>query len=118
MLVNIVVDLALIPRIGIVGAAIGTSLAYAVYVPAHFWLCWRALELPLRGIVLPLVRSLTAAAVMSVVLLAVGTNSLTLAQWLGGTLLALAAYIATLVATRELSGSDLGAPRRLLRRAG
>ena len=50
---NIVVDLALIPTIGVIGAAIGTSLAYAVYVPAHVWLCWRELGLALRDAIVP-----------------------------------------------------------------
>ena len=62
---NIVVDLALIPRIGVIGAAIGTSLAYAVYVPAHVWLCWRELGLALRDAIVPVVRALAAAAAMA-----------------------------------------------------
>ena len=41
--INLVVDVVLIPRIGIVAGAIGTDLALAVYVPAHLWICARAI---------------------------------------------------------------------------
>ncbi|MGH3073305.1 MAG: polysaccharide biosynthesis C-terminal domain-containing protein, partial [Gaiellales bacterium] len=37
--VNVVLDLALIPRFGPVGAAIGTDVAFAIYVAAHVRLC-------------------------------------------------------------------------------
>ena len=49
VVVNVVIDLVLIPEIGIVGAAIGTDVAYAIYVPAHLWLCWKLVELPLQA---------------------------------------------------------------------
>ena len=49
VLINIVVDLALIPTVGVIGAAIGTSLAYTIYVPGHVWLCWRWLDLRAAG---------------------------------------------------------------------
>ena len=81
---NIVVDLALIPTIGVIGAAIGTSLAYAVYVPAHVWLCWRELGLALRDAVVPVARALAASAAMAAVLLLVGTESLDLWDWIVG----------------------------------
>lgn len=45
--VNVVLDLALIPRFGAVGAAIGTDVAFAVYVATHVRLCRTiGLELP------------------------------------------------------------------------
>jgi O-antigen/teichoic acid export membrane protein len=113
VLVNIVVDLALLPTIGIIGAAIGTSLAYALYVPAHVWLCWRALELPLRGTLLTVARGLAAAGVMSVVMLAFGTDSLSVWEWCGGAAAGTSAYVATLALTGELTRRDLQAVRRL-----
>ena len=41
--INLVADLLLIPVVGVVGAAVGLSLAFAVYVPAHL------LALPARA---------------------------------------------------------------------
>ena len=111
---NIVVDLALIPRIGVIGAAIGTSLAYAVYVPAHVWLCWRELGLALRDAIVPVVRALAAAAAMAGVLLLVGTDALALWQWVVGAVAGTAAYVATLALTGELTRVDLRAVRSLV----
>ena len=39
VLINLGLDVALIPRVGVVGAAIGTDVAYLLYVPAHFLIC-------------------------------------------------------------------------------
>lgn len=114
VLVNIAVDLALIPTLGIIGAAIGTSLAYAVYVPAHVWLCWRSLDLALRDTVLPVVRALAAATAMGAVLLLFGTDALSLWQWLGGAVAGTATYVVTLALTGELTRLDLQAARRLV----
>jgi O-antigen/teichoic acid export membrane protein len=114
VLVNIAVDLALIPRIGIIGAAIGTSLAYAIYVPAHVWLCWRSLDLALRDAVVPVIRALAAATAMGAVLLLFGTAALSLWQWLGGAVAGTAAYVVTLVLTGELTRLDLQAARSIV----
>jgi O-antigen/teichoic acid export membrane protein len=114
VLVNIVVDLALIPTIGIIGAAIGTSLAYAIYVPAHVWLCWHALGLQLRDAVVPVIRALVAAMAMAAVLLLFGTEALSLWQWLGGAVTGTAVYVVTLTLTGELTRLDLRAARNLV----
>jgi O-antigen/teichoic acid export membrane protein len=113
VLLNIALDLVLLPRVGVIGAAIATSVAYAVYVPAHVWLCWRALGLPLTGAVVTVVRTLAAATAMGVVLLFVGTDSLGFLEWVGGLIAGFAAYVATLVLSRELTGADLSTVRRL-----
>ena len=42
--INFVVDIVLIPRIGIVGGAIGTDLGYTLYAPAHLWICKQSLD--------------------------------------------------------------------------
>jgi O-antigen/teichoic acid export membrane protein len=111
--VNIGLDLVLLPTIGVVGAAIATSAAYAIYVPAHIWLCWRALDLELRDTVVPVIRALAAATTMAATLLAFGTAELSLWQWLGGAVAGTAVYVATLSLTGELTRGDLRAARRL-----
>jgi len=105
--INLVVDVILIPRIGIVAGAIGTDLALAVYVPAHLWICVRATGLDLRPLVLALVRSLVAAAVMAGVLLAFGTSDLSLLDWLVGGASSVLAYLAVLLLVRELTPGEI-----------
>jgi O-antigen/teichoic acid export membrane protein len=112
VLVNVVAAVVLIPSIGITGAAIGTSLAYAIYVPAHVWICWRALDLRLWPIWGTVVRSLTAATAMGVVLLLAGTETLSVAEWIAGTLGGGAAYLGVLAVTGELTAGDFRALRR------
>jgi O-antigen/teichoic acid export membrane protein len=104
--INLVVDVILIPRIGIVAGAIGTDLGIGVYVPLHLWICARALGLPLRPLGPPLVRSLLAAAAMAGVLLAAGTSHLSLADWFLGGAGAVAAYLGVLFLLRELTPGD------------
>ena len=48
LIVNAAIDVVLIPEIGVLGAAVGTDVAYAVYGGAHLWLCHRLLDLPLK----------------------------------------------------------------------
>jgi O-antigen/teichoic acid export membrane protein len=46
---NLALDLALVPKLGVYGAAIGTSVAFTWYVGAHLTLSWRLLGGTLRG---------------------------------------------------------------------
>jgi O-antigen/teichoic acid export membrane protein len=109
--INVVVDVVLIPRIGIVAGAIGTDLALLVYVPAHLWICASATGLDLRPLAFALVRSLVAAAVMAGVLLAFGTSDLSVLDWLLGGAGSVAAYLAVLFLLRELTVGELRAIR-------
>jgi O-antigen/teichoic acid export membrane protein len=104
--INIVVDLILIPRVGIVGGAIGTDLAYFVYVPAHFWICWRILRFPLRPIARAVLRASVAAAAMAGVLLAFGTHGLSVPEVVLGSSLGVLAYLVCLFALGRLGRSE------------
>jgi O-antigen/teichoic acid export membrane protein len=123
VLLNVVIDLVLIPRIGIVAGAIGTDVAYTFYVLAHFWICRTELDLQLRLIVRTLVRAGVAAAAMAGVLLLIGTSGISLTEWLVGGIGGCLAFGGALVATREISPADLRlagtfAWRQFPRRAG
>jgi O-antigen/teichoic acid export membrane protein len=73
--INVVVDLILIPIVGVVGGAIGTDVAYAFYAPAHVWVCRRSAGFPIRPLLLACVRAAFAAAAMGGgMVLAVGTT--------------------------------------------
>jgi O-antigen/teichoic acid export membrane protein len=112
---NTAIDLALLPRIGVVGAAIGTGVAYSLYVPAHFRICVQELDLDLRALAATLVRALAAAALMGLVLFAVGTRTLSLAEWLLGAAGGGLAFCAGLVLTGEVTPTELRHGRRVVR---
>jgi O-antigen/teichoic acid export membrane protein len=116
VLINLVLDLVLIPRIGIVGGAIGTDVAYAVYAPAHLWVCKRMLGFSLRPLLVVLARTTLAAAAMGGVLAAVGTADLSLTDWLMGGIGGILAFLTVLVVSRELSRAELGVARAAVSR--
>jgi O-antigen/teichoic acid export membrane protein len=72
--VNATWDAIFLPKWGIVAGAIGTDLAYAVWVPGHLLILRDQLNLPLRPIVLDFVRAALAAGVACLPLLALGTD--------------------------------------------
>ena len=116
LLVNLVLDLILIPRIGVLGGAVGTDVAFCIYVPAHLFYCRRALGIALRPIALTLARGLLAGSAMGLVLFSFGTDHLSLLAVVLGATLGAAAFAAVLLLTRELSPADLRRARAALRR--
>jgi O-antigen/teichoic acid export membrane protein len=111
LVVNAVLDFTLIPTIGVEGAAIATSVGFAIYVPAHIHLCAKEIQLPLQPIAVTFGRALLAGAVLGGVLLALESPSLSLWAWLTGLVVGPAAYVAVLTVTRELNRDDLGHAR-------
>jgi O-antigen/teichoic acid export membrane protein len=105
--VNLVIDLILIPRIGVIGGAVGSDIAYAIYVLAQFGFCVSTLGLRIRPHVITLVRCAAASAPAALVLVAFGTSTLPAGDVVLGALACLAAYGLALVALRELTRSDL-----------
>lgn len=72
VVVNVTLDIILVPKVGVIGGCIGTDVAYAIYAPAHLVLCQRTLRFDLRGPGVTLLRTLAAGAAMSGALFAVG----------------------------------------------
>jgi O-antigen/teichoic acid export membrane protein len=107
--VNAAIDVVLIPEIGIVAGAIGTNVAYAIYVPAHLWICRSLINLPLRPLLVSFGRALVAAAAMAGVLALFGTGDVGVPALLAGGLLGVAVYVGVLLLTRELSTAELRA---------
>jgi O-antigen/teichoic acid export membrane protein len=106
--VNAAIDVALLPWIGVVGAAIGTGVALSfVYLPAHLRICVQELALDLRPLAATLVRALAAAGVMAGILFAVGTESLSAGEWLLGGTGGLLAFLVVLVLTREITATEV-----------
>jgi O-antigen/teichoic acid export membrane protein len=120
LVVAIGIDVILIPEIGILGAAVGTDVAFALYIGGHLWLCHRVLGLPLGSLAATAIRALAAAAGLAGILIAVGTEQLSALQWLGGLAGGGAVFVAILVVTRAVSIDELRSlaalPRSALRR--
>lgn len=112
LVINIAIDLVLIPEIGIVAGAIGTDVAFLVYAGGHVWICRRLIDLRLRPLGVTLARSLAAGGGMALVLWLFGTRELSPLEWVAGGTGGLLAFLAVLVATRELSVGELGAALR------
>jgi O-antigen/teichoic acid export membrane protein len=70
---NIVLDVILIPAIGVVGAAVGTDAGYAIYVVGQIVVAADLLGFPVEGLVSTLLRSLAAGVPMTAIL-AVGVR--------------------------------------------
>jgi O-antigen/teichoic acid export membrane protein len=107
--VNALLDALLLPLIGVLGAAIGTTVAYAIYVPAHFRICRASLDFPLAPLARSLLRAALAMGANALVLVVLGTGSLSPVDWVLGLTLGPGAYLAVLLITREVSPRDLRA---------
>jgi O-antigen/teichoic acid export membrane protein len=115
VLLNVALDLILLPSIGVVGGAIATDIAFAVFAAGHFWICWNALQFPVRPLMRTLACVLGAGAAMAGVLALFGTNSLSAAEWIAGSVAALAAYVLVLRVLGEVTGAEVAQARRAIR---
>jgi O-antigen/teichoic acid export membrane protein len=115
LVVNAAIDVALLDRIGIIAGAIGTDVAYTLYVAAHLRLCQDLAGLRLRPLVAPLLGSLGGAAGMSLVLLMFGTGQIAVPLVVVGGSLGTAVYAGILVLTRQVTREELTAIGRRLR---
>lgn len=107
---NLIIDVLLIPRIGVIAGAIGSDVGYAIYVPAHLWICRDRLGLRLRPLAGVLIRSLLAAAAMGAVLALAGTSAqLDVWQWALGIVLGPTAFVVVLLLSGELTHAELRA---------
>lgn len=116
VLVNLAIDAVLIPDIGVIGAAVGTDVAFALYVLAHLWICRRLLGFSPRPLIGTLVRALVAAGAMAGVLAAFGTSDLSTLELVCGALTGAGVYCAVLLAAGAVSVGEIAALRRRLTR--
>jgi stage V sporulation protein B len=106
VLINTVVDLILVPRIGVLGAAWGTDAAFALYAPAHLWICQRALHVDLRPTAVTFARTALAGAALTGTLLLFGDSLHRLWLTALGGVLGVVLFGLVLWVTRELSVSE------------
>jgi O-antigen/teichoic acid export membrane protein len=113
--VNAVWDLIFLSKIGIVAGAIGTDLAYAIWVPAHLVIMRQLLDLPLRPIALDFVRAALAAGIACLPLVALGTDP-GVAVLVLGCAIACVVYTVALRLTGGVGTADIDRMREILSR--
>jgi O-antigen/teichoic acid export membrane protein len=112
LLLSVGLDLLLISKVGLLGGAISTDIAYGFYTIAHFWLCKRLLDMPVRPILRDLGRCLVAAVAMGAAMAAFGTRDLAWWEIVLGGAAGVAVYVGALLALRAVSMDELRAFRR------
>jgi O-antigen/teichoic acid export membrane protein len=112
VVINAAIDLVLLGKIGVVAAAIGTDVAYGLYVAAHFSILKRMAGLRLSPLFAAGAKAMVAAAVMAAILVALGTGDVALPILIVGGIVGPSVYLATLVAVRAVE------PRQIRRAAG
>src|SRR4051812_27531694 len=112
LVLSVGLDYLLISQIGLLGGAISTDISYGFYTLAHFWLCKKLLDMPLRPIARDLVRCLVAAVAMGLVMAAFGTRSLEWWEIIVGGFAGVTMYVGALLALRAVSVDELRRFRR------
>jgi O-antigen/teichoic acid export membrane protein len=116
MAINVGLDLFLVPRMGVEGAAIGTDVAFALYAPAHLVICQRVLKLDLRPIGMSFLRTALAGAAATGMLLLFGDSIAIdhLPVTLAGGVLGVSVFVASLFLTGEITAADVRRATALL----
>jgi O-antigen/teichoic acid export membrane protein len=113
--VNAAFDVIFLPRIGIVAGAIGTDLAYAIWMPAHLLILRQLLDLSLRPIALDFLRAAFGAGVACLPLLALGTDP-GLVVLVLGCVIACVVYSVVLRLTGGVASADIERMREIVGR--
>lgn len=123
--INVTLDLVLIPKIGVIGGAVGTDAAYALYAPAHLFICQRTLQIDLRPAFRTFVRATVACASLTGVLLFFGGSLAHVWRTVLGGVAGITVFCLVLWLTHEFTASEArnvlaGFPfgRRLVRLVG
>jgi O-antigen/teichoic acid export membrane protein len=113
---NVIVDVILLPKIGIVAGAVGTSVAYAIWVPAHVWILRTRGGLRVGPFLVTLARSVLAGGATVGVLALLGTGQVGVPTMVLGAVAGSLVYVAALVLLGELGRDDVAVIRRLIPR--
>ena len=116
VVVNLSIDLVLLPEIGIMGAVIGTDVAFTIYVVGHLWICRGMTGLAMAPVALSAAASVVAGTAMAGVLAAFGTSELSFFEWVAGGVLGVGTYVAVAMLLGELRSGDLSPAARSLAR--
>lgn len=113
VLINVGLDLVLVPRLGVLGGAVGTDVAYLLYATGHLHICRRVLGIDLRPALRTFASTALAGAMMTGVLLFFGDSIAvsSIPRTVLGGVLAVAVFALVLYLTDEVTGDDLRAVR-------
>lgn len=103
---NAALDVVLLPTIGVLGAAVGTSVSYAVYVGLHVRICASCFSWPWRALAATAGRGALAALACGCVLAALGAPTLTPLQAVTGLVAGTLTFLTVLLATGEITSQD------------
>lgn len=109
LLINAVIDIILVPKMGVTAGAVGTGAALVVYVAGHLRICQREMDVSFASLIPTALRGLAAAGVAALILFAVGTEHLNPLAALAGAVAATVGYLAVLVLIREVKPEELRA---------
>ncbi len=76
LLINVVIDIILVPKMGVTAGAVGTGVALVVYVAGHVRIFQREMNVHFASLIPTALRGLAAAGVAALVLFAAGTEHL------------------------------------------
>lgn len=107
LLVNAVLDVILVPEMGVTAGALGTGVALVIYVAGHVRICQREMDVSFVSLIPTALRGLAAAGVAALILFAFGTESLSPLDALAGTVLATLGFLSALFLLRELTPHEL-----------
>ena len=106
--INVVLDIWLIRSIGLVGAAIGTTVGFLVYLAPHVRICEQLIAgFEIRPSAMTSARCCVAAAACGAVLAAIGTSDLPAWQLVAGVPVGLVCYTAALMLVREVTPAEV-----------
>ncbi len=106
VVINFVIDVVLVPSIGVIGGAWGTDAAFALYALGHLYICQRALGIDLGPTAVSFVRTALAGGAMTGVLLVFGDSRSDLLRTAAGGVLGVILFGVVLWLTREVTASD------------
>lgn len=109
--VNVLLNLLLLPILGVAGGAIAASAAYAIWVPAHLWILWDKAGVRIRPLLGTCLRVLVAGAALVGTLALIGTGEVPIALLPVGAVAGTAVYLAVLIALGELTRDDIAVAR-------
>jgi stage V sporulation protein B len=107
LVLGVVSTYVLLQVLGLIGAAIADDLVQVIYVGAHLWIASQLITVDLRRLARSTVRTVAAAAAMTLPMLAMGVDRLSIGEWVVGAVVGLLGYLTVLLLTRELTPAEL-----------
>jgi O-antigen/teichoic acid export membrane protein len=120
LIVNAGLDLLLLPAVGVTGASWATDAGFVVLVTGLLWTCRVEIGLQLRPLLLTMIRSIGAAAIVWLVLTLLGGSDMSVPVAVIGAALILPVFLGALLLSGEVRFPEIAgwwqAARRIFER--